>query len=163
MSQIAIYPGSFDPVTNGHLDVIYRAGAIFERVVVAIAHNVNKAGLFTPEERANLLQSVLGRDPRFEVDIFSGLLVDYVRRRSADIVVRGLRAVADFEYEFQLALMNRRLLPQVDTVFLMTDERNFYVSSSLVKEVASFGGEVSDFVPEVVRQALTKKLSRESL
>jgi len=158
MQRVAIYPGSFDPVTNGHLDVIFRARAIFDHVVVAIAHNVNKAGLFSPEERAELLTSVLGRDSRLEVDVFSGLLVDYVRRRGANVVVRGLRAVADFEYEFQLALMNRRLVPELDTVFLMTDERNFYVSSSLVREVAGLGGDVSDFVPEVVRKALQTKL-----
>jgi pantetheine-phosphate adenylyltransferase len=160
MPQVAIYPGSFDPVTNGHLDVIYRARAIFDRVVVAIAHNVNKSGLFAPEERASLLRSVLGDDDHLEIDVFSGLLVEYVRRRGASIVVRGLRAVADFEYEFQLALMNRRLVPDIDTVFLMTDERNFYVSSSLVKEVASLGGDVSGFVPPTVRAAMNAKLGR---
>jgi pantetheine-phosphate adenylyltransferase len=160
MSRIAIYPGSFDPVTNGHLDVICRARAIFDRVVVAIAHNVNKAGLFSAEERASLLAAVLDGDEQVEVDVFEGLLVDYVRRRNATIVVRGLRAVADFEYEFQLAHMNRRLVPEIDTVFLMTDERNFYVSSSLVKEVASLRGDVSGFVPPVVRAALHQKLAR---
>ena len=160
MTKIAIYPGSFDPVTNGHLDVVYRALALFDKVVVAIAQNVNKGELFSPEERVNLLKRVLRKDPRVEVEIFAGLLVDYVRRRGAEIIVRGLRAVADFEYEFQLALMNRRLLPDIDTVFLMTDERNFYISSSLVKEVATLGGDVSDFVPDAVRQALEKKLAR---
>jgi pantetheine-phosphate adenylyltransferase len=160
MQRIAIYPGSFDPVTNGHLDVIDRAKAIFDRVIVGIATNVNKAGLFTPEERSSLLQTVLDPDPRLEIDVFSGLLVDYVRRRGAHVIVRGLRAVADFEYEFQLALMNRRLLPHVDTVFLMTDERNFYVSSSLVKEVAVHGGDVSGFVPAAVREALDRKHGR---
>jgi pantetheine-phosphate adenylyltransferase len=158
--RTAIYPGSFDPVTNGHLDVIGRAKAIFDRVIVGIATNVNKAGLFTAEERATLLRSVLGDDPRLEIDIFSGLLVDYARRRGANVIVRGLRAVADFEYEFQLALMNRRLLPEVDTVFLMTDERNFYVSSSLVKEVSIHGGDVSGFVPAAVRAALERKHGR---
>lgn len=158
--RTAIYPGSFDPVTNGHLDVIGRAKVIFDRVIVGIATNVNKAGLFTAEERAALLRSVLGDDPRLEIDVFSGLLVDYARRRGANVIVRGLRAVADFEYEFQLALMNRRLLPEVDTVFLMTDERNFYVSSSLVKEVSSHGGDVSGFVPAAVRAALERKHGR---
>ena len=160
MPRVAIYPGSFDPVTNGHLDVIGRARSMFDHVVVAIAHNVNKAGLFTPSERAALLTSVLGKDKQIEIDIFNGLLVDYVRRRGAGIIVRGLRAVADFEYEFQLALMNRRLVPEIDTVFLMTDERNFYVSSSLVKEVASLGGDVSGFVPAAVNAALHAKLGR---
>jgi len=160
MGRVAIYPGSFDPVTNGHLDVIARARAIFDHVVVAIAQNMSKEGLFTPEERAELLTSVLGKDDRLQVEIFSGLLVDYVHRRGSSIVVRGLRAVADFEYEFQLALMNRRLFPAIDTVFLMTDERNFYVSSSLVKEVASLGGDISDFVPEQVRVALARKLAQ---
>jgi pantetheine-phosphate adenylyltransferase len=160
--RVAIYPGSFDPVTNGHLDVIARAKAIVDRVIVAIAQNVNKAGMFTPDERVALLRTVLGDDEQLEVDVFSGLLVDYARRRGANIVVRGLRAVADFEYEFQLALMNRRLLPTLDTVFLMTDEQNFYVSSSLVREVAGHGGDVSDFVPPEVRAALYRKLGRVS-
>jgi pantetheine-phosphate adenylyltransferase len=161
MSRVAIYPGSFDPVTNGHIDVIERARSMFDHVVVAIAHNPNKAGLFTPAERAALLGSVLVKDERLEIDIFDGLLVDYARRRGAGVIVRGLRAVADFEYEFQLALMNRRLVPEVDTIFLMTDERNFYVSSSLVKEVASLGGDVSGFVPGAVKTALHAKLGRE--
>lgn len=159
MSKIAIYPGSFDPITNGHLDVVQRAKAIFDKVVVAIAHNVNKKGLFTPEERTDLITSVLGDDPKVEVDLFSGLLVDYVSKRGAGVIVRGLRAVADFEYEFQLALMNRRLAPDVDTVFLMTDERSFYISSSLVREVAQHGGDVSDFVPAQVKRALEAKLA----
>jgi len=157
MKQLAVYPGSFDPITNGHLDVIKRATAIFDKVVVAIAHNINKQGLFSPEERADLVKEVLGQDPRVEVDIFSALLVDYVRQRGG-LIIRGLRAVADFEYEFQLALMNRRLAPAVDTVFLITDERSFYISSSLVREVAQFGGDVSDFVPPRVKRALEEKL-----
>jgi len=157
MAKVAIYPGSFDPVTNGHLDILQRAVQIFDGVVVAIADNINKRGLFSPAERADLLQQVIGANPKIEVDIFSGLLVDYVRQRGAKSIVRGLRAVADFEYEFQLALMNRRLEPTVDTIFLMTDERNFYISSSLVREVAAFGGDVSEFVPGVVERALRKK------
>ena len=127
MKQIAVYPGSFDPITNGHVDVVTRAKAIFDRVVVAIAHNINKKGLFDPEERAALIKDVMGDDPQVEVDIFSGLLVDYVRKRGG-VIVRGLRAVADFEYEFQLALMNRRLAPAVDTVFLITDERSLLLT-----------------------------------
>jgi pantetheine-phosphate adenylyltransferase len=156
MNRVAIYPGSFDPVTNGHLDVIRRAATMFDNVVVAIAHNMSKTALFSPEERATLIREI---EPRVEVSIFDGLLVEYVHRRGASIIIRGLRAVADFEYEFQLALMNRRLVPEVDTVFLMTDERNFYISSSLVKEVASLGGDVTDFVPGSVSAALELKLA----
>jgi len=159
MSKLAIYPGSFDPVTNGHLDILYRALAICDNVVIAIADNVNKRGLFSPAERAELIKGVVADDSRIEVAIFSGLLIDYARKRGATSVVRGLRAVADFEYEFQLALMNRRLEPTVDTVFLMTDERNFFVSSSLVKEIAKFGGDVAQFVPPSVAAALQEKLA----
>lgn len=157
MTRVGIYPGSFDPVTNGHLDVLHRALALVDRVVIAIADNVNKKGLFSTQERAELLRGVID-DDRVEVDTFHGLLVNYAQKRRADVIIRGLRAVADFEYEFQLALMNRRLVPEVDTVFLMTDERHFYISSSLVKEVATHGGDVSGFVPELVQQALEKKL-----
>lgn len=160
--MIAIYPGSFDPVTLGHLGVIKRAAAMFEHVVVAVAINSSKKGLFLPKERVELLDQVLRGQSGIEVDGFSGLLVDYVQKRNANVVIRGLRAVADFEYEFQLALMNRRLAPTVDTVFLMTDERYFYVSSSLVREVAQLGGDVKDFVPDVVRQALHHKLTSKS-
>ena len=160
MKQIAVYPGSFDPITYGHVDVISRAKAIFDKVVVAIAHNTSKKGLFTPDERLSLVSAVMDRDPQVEVEVFHGLLVDYVRARQG-VIVRGLRAVADFEYEFQLALMNRRLAPAVDTVFLITDERSFYISSSLVREVAQFGGDVSDFVPPEVKQALETKLVQE--
>ena len=156
MNSVAVYPGSFDPVTNGHLDVIKRAKAIFENVVVAVAHNINKNGLFTAEERIELISNAVGDDPQVEVEAFSGLLVDYVQRRGG-VVIRGLRAVADFEYEFQLALMNRRLAPSIDTVFLIIDERSFYISSSLVREVARFGGDVSDFVPAGVKEALAAK------
>jgi pantetheine-phosphate adenylyltransferase len=155
--SLAIYPGSFDPVTYGHLDILHRAVDIFDGVVVAIANNINKRGLFTPQERLELLREVVGDEPRIEVDLFSGLLVDYVQKRGATKIVRGLRAVADFEYEFQLALMNRRLKNSVDTIFLMTDERFFYVSSSLVKEIASFGADISEFVPKRVEEAIQKK------
>ncbi len=154
MPRVAIYPGSFDPVTNGHLDVITRALSIVDRVIVAIAFNVNKQGLFPPERRAALLREVLAGEPRVEVETFSGLLVDYVTHRQASTIIRGLRAVADFEYEFQMALMNRRLAPAVDTLFLMTDERFFYVSSSLVREISALGGDVGQFVPPPVQRAL---------
>jgi pantetheine-phosphate adenylyltransferase len=158
--RIAIYPGSFDPITNGHVDIVQRALSMFDRVVVAIANNVRKAPLFTTDERIAHIRDAVGHDPRVEVDAFEGLLVDYVRRRSARIVVRGLRALADFEYEFQLAHMNRRLGAGIDTIFLMTSEKDFYVSSSLVKEVAQFGGSVAGLVPDHVKTALEEKLKR---
>jgi len=154
MQRIAIYPGSFDPVTNGHIDILKRALDIFEQVVIAVAENIHKAGLFTAEERIGLLREVVAGDDRVEIDLFSGLLVEYARRRGACTIIRGLRAVADFEYEFQLALMNRQLYSALDTVFLMTDQSHLYVSSSLVKEVARFGGDVSTFVPPPVERAL---------
>ncbi len=158
MGSLAIYPGSFDPITNGHLDILMRALAIFDRVVVAIANNVRKAHTFTVDERRQQILDAIKGDPRVEVDAFEGLLVDYVQRRGSRVVVRGLRALADFEYEFQLAHMNRRLGVDIDTVFLMTSEKDFYVSSSLVKEVAQFGGDVKGLVPPGVEAALMKRL-----
>ena len=136
---LAIYPGTFDPITNGHADILRRSLKIFDRVVVALAENVRKAPLFTIAERRKLITDALGQDARLEVDAFQGLLADYCRRRGANVVIRGLRALADFEYEFQTAHMNRRLAPDVETLFLMTGEDSFYVSSSLVKEVALMG------------------------
>jgi pantetheine-phosphate adenylyltransferase len=160
MKQLAVYPGSFDPITNGHVDILQRALALFERVVVAIAENVRKAPLFTVEERKRQILEAVGGDPRVEVDAFEGLLIEYVRARGSRTVVRGLRALADFEYEFQLAHMNRRLGAGIDTVFLMTNEKDFYVSSSLVKEVAQFGGDVSGLVPVGVEKALRQRYPR---
>ena len=157
MGIIATYPGTFDPITNGHLDIIHRSLALFDRVYVAVAVNVRKTPLFTEEERIRLIQEAVGPHPRLVVEGFRGLLVDYVRSKGAQVLVRGLRAIADFEYEFQLAHMNRKLAPGVETVFLPTTQENFYVSSSLVKEIASFGGDVSDVVPEVVARALRAK------
>ena len=157
MSTIALYPGTFDPITNGHLDIIQRSLSIFDRVLVAIAVNVRKEPLFTTEERMDLIRASAGPEPRLEVDSFHGLLVDYVLRRGAHVMIRGLRAIADFEYEFQRAHMNRRLAPGVETIFLPTTQENFYVSSSLVKEIASFQGDVSGVVPEPVYNALRAK------
>jgi pantetheine-phosphate adenylyltransferase len=159
MSVVALYPGTFDPLTNGHLDIIQRSLAIFDRVVVAIAVNVRKEPLFSTEERMRLIREAAGEDPRLVVVSFGGLLVDYVKKCGARVVIRGLRAIADFEYEFQLAHMNRRLAPGVDTVFLPTTQENFYVSSSLVKEIARFGGDVSGVVPETVHRALIAKFA----
>ena len=157
-ARIGVYPGTFDPITNGHADILRRALGIFGRVVVALAENPRKAPLFTIDERKAMITDALGRDPRIEVDAFEGLLVDYVRRRGAGVVIRGLRALADFEYEFQQAHMNRHLAPQVETIFLMTSEDSFFVSSSLVKEVALMGGDVSRMVPAAVVAALRVKI-----
>lgn len=165
-TRVAVYPGSFDPITNGHVDILRRSLAVFDKVIVAIAHNVRKHALFTIDERIQFIRDALEVDPaaatRVEYDAFDGLLVQYAQKRGAGSIVRGLRATADFEYEFQLAVMNRRLAPAVDTMFLMTAEENFYVSSSLVKEVAQFGGDVSGLVPKSVEQALRGKFGQKA-
>jgi pantetheine-phosphate adenylyltransferase len=156
----AIYPGTFDPPTNGHIDIVERALEVFDRVTVAIAVNPRKQPTFTVDERKDLIRAALPHEDRVEIDAFEGLLVDYVRRVRANVILRGLRAVADFEYEFQLAHMNRRLAPHVHTLFMTPSEENFYVSSSLVKEVAMFGGDVSALVPPPVLEALRARLGR---
>ena len=156
--SIAVYPGTFDPITNGHLDVLRRALGIFHHVIVTIAPNIRKNPLFSTDERMQFIRDALpSYTGRLEFAVFEGLLVDFCRSRNATVIVRGLRALADFEYEFQFAHMNRRLAPGVDTVFFMTDERNHYVSSSLVKEVASLGGDVTGLVPAAVVAALRAK------
>lgn len=158
MARIAVYPGSFDPLTNGHLDIIQRSCALFDKLIVAVAHNQRKQPLFTLEERIAMVRSV--SDPaKVEVDTIDGLLVDYAHTKGASAVVRGLRAVADFEYEFQMTLMNRRLAPDVETVFLMTRDDHSFVSSSLVKEVASFGGAIDEFVPASVAAQLKARIA----
>ena len=153
----AIYAGSFDPVTNGHLDVLARAARVFDEVIVAIAYNPEKSGLFTPEERIAMLEDAARDMGNVRIVQFRGLLVDYARNAGACAIVRGLRAVSDFEFEFQMALMNRRLEPTLETFFLMPKEEYSYVSSRLVKEVASLGGNVAPFVPPVVERALRAK------
>ena len=165
MSEIvAIYPGSFDPLTNGHVDIIQRGSRLFDRIVVGVLVNLQKAPLFTVPERVAIAREVFREWPNVEVDTFDGLLVDYARRRHASVIVRGLRAVSDFEYEMQMALMNRRLRPEVETVFMMPAEPYTYLSSRLVKEVVALGGSVSGLVPEVVEDRLReKKLARETL
>ncbi|NMO23545.1 pantetheine-phosphate adenylyltransferase [Pyxidicoccus fallax] len=155
----AIYPGSFDPLTNGHLSLIQRSLKMFDRLIVAIAVNPKKTPTFTEEERRQLIREACGDDPRVEVEAFHGLLVDYVKRRNVGVVIRGLRAVSDFEYEFQLANMNRKLAPDIETVFMMTGEDYFYISSQLVREVASFGGDVTGLVPDNVNQKLKAKFA----
>jgi pantetheine-phosphate adenylyltransferase len=155
--RVAIYPGTFDPITNGHVDIVRRARALFDRVIVAVAENVRKSPMFTLAERQQMIRASVGDDPRIEVDAFTGLLVDYARSRQARAVIRGLRAIADFEYEFQFAHMNRHLAPDVETIFLMTSEESFYVSSSLVKEVATMGGDVTRIAPAPVVEAFKRK------
>jgi len=157
-SSVAVYPGTFDPITNGHLDILERSLAVFKQVIVTIAPNIRKNPLFTTDERMQFIRDALPQyASRIEFAVFEGLLVEFCRSRGATVIVRGLRALADFEYEFQFAHMNRRLAPGVDTVFFMTDERNHYVSSSLVKEVASLGGDVNGLVPAAVVTALAAK------
>ena len=162
-NAIAVYPGTFDPITNGHLDILERALDIFQKVIVTIAPNIRKNPLFTAQERMQFIRDALPQyQDRLELALFEGLLVEFCRSRGATVIVRGLRALADFEYEFQFAHMNRRLAPGVDTVFFMTDERNHYVSSSLVKEVASLGGDVNGLVPASVVAALAAKYGKKS-
>jgi len=156
----AIYPGSFDPVTNGHLDVIGRARKLFDEIVVAVAHNDEKQALFSLEERLALLRDALDKIDHVRVAQFDGLLVDFAVAQKANAVIRGLRAVSDFEFEFQMALMNRKLEDSVETIFLMPKEEYTYLSSRLVKEIARLGGNVSGFVPRPVAEALTKKFKR---
>jgi pantetheine-phosphate adenylyltransferase len=158
-SKIAVYPGSFDPITNGHIDLIQRSVRIFDRVIVAIANNPNKDGsLFDLDERlAMLRETVKGLGSRVEVDSFEGLLVEYAQRIGAQMIIRGLRAVSDFEYEFQMAMMNRELNGNLETLFMMTGETYFYLSSRLVKEVVGLGGDVSAFVPKSVLKRLQAK------
>jgi pantetheine-phosphate adenylyltransferase len=157
MASVAIYPGSFDPLTNGHLSIIHRGLALFDRLVVAIANNPNKRPLFSVEERKTLIRGAIGTEKRVEIDSFDGLLVDYATRRKCKVILRGLRAVSDFEYEFQLANMNRKLLPGFETVFMMTGEDYFYISAQLVREVAQFGGDISGLVPPNVFKAFKHK------
>jgi pantetheine-phosphate adenylyltransferase len=158
LMRTVIYPGSFDPLTNGHLDLVHRATKLFDRVIVAVARNENKRPLFTLEERLQMVTRAVRSLPQVEADAFDGLLIEYVERRSAQAVIRGLRAVSDFEFEFQLALMNRKLNERIETIFMMPKETYTFLSSRLVKEIASLGGEVSAFVPAHVRTALAAKL-----
>ena len=156
----AIYPGSFDPVTNGHLDVIERARKLFDEVIVAVAHNDEKQPLFTFQERLDLLQETVGKIDNVRISQFGGLLVEFAMEQKAVAVIRGLRAVSDFEFEFQMALMNRKLEAAVETIFLMPKEEYTYLSSRIIKEMARLGGDVSSFVPAGVARALGKKFTR---
>ncbi len=158
MQRIAIYPGSFDPVTNGHLDIIKRGLKLFDQVIVAIMHNPAKESLFTVEERREMLEISLKSFSNIEIDTFDGLTVDYAAEKNALAILRGMRAVSDFEFEFQLALMNRRLNREIQTVFLMTGLRWIYTSSSIIKEAAGFGGNINGMVPPIVNERLKEKL-----
>ena len=159
----AVYPGSFDPLTFGHIDILHRAAGIFERVVIAVIENPSKRPLFTTDERVAMIRASIGAMPRVEVNTFNGLTIEFARRAGARVIVRGLRAVSDFESEFQMALMNRRLEPEVTTVFIPTSLRHLFLSSSLIKELTAFGGDIAEFVPESVVEPLKQRLAtRES-
>ncbi|PNU19065.1 pantetheine-phosphate adenylyltransferase [Geothermobacter hydrogeniphilus] len=158
--HIAVYPGSFDPITNGHLDIIQRGLEVFDQVIIAVARNAEKKSLFTTGERLAMIEQVVAENPRLKVDTFEGLLVDYVVSQGARVILRGLRAVSDFEYEFQIAQMNHAVHEEVETLFMMTSVNYGYLSSSIVKEVASLGGNVDALVPEPVLTALREKFSR---
>ncbi len=158
MGKSAVYPGSFDPITNGHVDIINRGLGIFNKIIVLVGYNPNKlTTLFSVEERISMIRDVVGDNPRIEVDSFSGLLVDYVKKSEASCILRGLRAMSDFEYEFQLALINRKLRRDIESVFLMTGSKWFYCNSSIVKEAAALGGSVNSLVPSVVLKRLKEK------
>jgi pantetheine-phosphate adenylyltransferase len=156
--RVALYPGSFDPLTNGHMDVLFRARRLADRVIVAILENDEKKPLFSVEERIEMIREIVGEDPSVSVRSFSGLLVDFAAQTGATLLVRGLRAISDYEYELQMALMNRRLAPSIETVFLMAKEEYSYVSSRLIKEVARLGADVSGLVPDPVVRRLAARL-----
>lgn len=155
---IAICPGSFDPITIGHLDVISRAANMFDRVIVVVMDNLSKTCSFTPKERAEMIKKCTADMPNIEVDTYTGLLADYTRKRKAGVIIKGLRAMSDFEYEFQMALANKKLNPDVETIFLTTSTENMYLSSSMVKQIAKFGGDISDFVPEAILSDIVNRL-----
>ncbi len=159
--RIAIYPGSFDPVTLGHLDIIRRASGLFDRLIVAVMHNQNKKPMFSVEERMEMLRRTTAGLPNVEIESFDGLLADYARRKNACVLVKGLRAVSDFEYEFQMALANRKLNADLDTVFLMTSSEYMYLSSSVVKDIAVHGGSVAGFVPDEIVQDIVRRTRKE--
>ena len=158
--RVAVVPGSFDPITNGHMDIIERTSALFDRVVVLVAANAEKKPSFTPEERVLLIEKCIGKYDNVMVDCFDGLLVDYVKQVGACAIVKGLRAMSDFEYEFQMALYNKKLYPEAETLFMTTSTENLYLSSSGVKSIARYGREVSDFVPAVIADQVLERISQ---
>ncbi|MEW6095476.1 MAG: pantetheine-phosphate adenylyltransferase [bacterium] len=157
MHNIAIYPGTFDPITNGHLDIIERAVPLFEQIIVAIACDSPKPTVFSIQERIQMLKEITKNYSNVKVEKFSGLLVEYARKKNASIIIRGLRAVSDFEHEFQMASINKRLNPDVETLFMMTHEDNFFLSSSAIKEIARLGGSLGEFVPKIVEERLKER------
>jgi len=159
MSKIAIYPGSFDPLTYGHLNIIERGRLVFDKLIVSVAHNTSKKTIFSLEERVDILKGALDKYDDVTIDSFDGLLVDYVKKKGVNVLLRGIRTISDFEYEFQMALSNKTLDNSIETVFMMTDLKYSYISSSLIKEIVKFGGSVTDMVPESVEKELLKKLS----
>jgi len=160
LKKIAVYPGTFDPVTNGHVDIIKRGGKVFDEIIVAVALSSGKAPLFSAEERVDLIREVTADIPNVSVESFQGLLIDYLEEHHAQVILRGLRAISDFEYEFQMASMNRKLASKFETVFMMTGEQYSYLSSRFVKEICRLGGNVDCFVPDLVAQALIEKYKR---
>lgn len=156
--KTVVCPGSFDPITNGHLDIIQRASGLFDRVIVLVAFNAAKQSVFTVEERKEMIRRATADLPNVEVDAFDGLLVDYIREHRASAIVKGLRALSDFEYEFQMALTNRKLLPDCETIFFTTSGENMYLSSSIVRQVCRLGGDISGFVPSCVQEEIIQKL-----
>jgi len=160
MKKIAVYPGSFDPITNGHLDIIKRGLSLFDEIIVLIAYNSNKSSLFTVQERVEMIHEALRDMKRARVDTYDGLLVDYVHNAGANIILRGLRAMSEFEYEFQLALMNRRINRSIETVFLMTGYKWFYTSSTIIKEASRLGGSPKGFVPDIVYRKMQEKFPK---
>ncbi len=157
--RVAVYPASFDPITNGHVDLITRATRLFDRVIVAVGKNVAKSGLFSLDERIEMIEDAVSDLERVDIDVIDGLLVDYVRAKGAQVVLRGLRVLADFEYEFEMAMMNSHMYPDFETVYMMTSAKWFFVSSSRLREIAGFGADVSEFVPKLVGQRLREKLA----
>ena len=162
MKNMAIYPGSFDPITNGHLSILRRALTIFDSVTIAVSANTMKNTLFTLEERMELIRESTKNDKKVFVDSFHGLLVDYVKRKETNVILRGMRALSDFEYEFQMSLMNRKLRRNIQTIFMMTDYKWLYTSSTIIKEAASYGGTIKGLVPDIVCQKLKEKYGYES-
>ncbi|MFH0840223.1 MAG: pantetheine-phosphate adenylyltransferase [Candidatus Omnitrophota bacterium] len=160
MKRIAVYAGSFDPITYGHIDIIERAGRIFDRVIVAVAHNTEKKPLFTVSERVAMLKKAVRHMPNIEIDDFTGLAVDYVVHKKANVLIRGIRMLSDFEYEFQMALTNRKINGSVETIFLMPHESYSYLSSTLIKEAALLGADLKSFVPDFIEKELKKKLRK---
>ena len=158
--RIAVCPGSFDPITIGHLDIIKRASCMFDKLIIVVMKNINKTGSFSENERKELILKCVSDIENVEVDIYGGLLADYAKQVNACAIIKGLRAMSDFEYEFQMALTNKKLNPDIETLFLTTSAENMYLSSSMVKQIASMGGDVSDFVPQIIHDDIVKRLAK---